>query len=122
MSVESDLGPYIVLPSKNGGADCPCSINLSPDNTYTLANCSCSRNTLFLDSFLAFKWKLESRTTYHVCLLNLTKEMNSTIIHFYELYRVCLDDMENERLKPYRRYFQSLKLIMGKKIIFCMMY
>lgn len=110
----SDVGPYIVLPSMSGGNDCPCSINLGFDNAYTLSSCSCGDDTIFKDSFLAFKWRLEQTPMYHTCFQNLTEQMNLTIVHFYELYRICVDHNERQVVKPYRRYFKSIKLVIGK--------
>lgn len=84
------------------------------DNTYKLSSCSCSGDTIFQDSVIVFRWRLEPITQYHVCFLNLTKEMNLTILHFYELYRFC-DDDGNLRIKPYRNYVHSFKVLIGKK-------
>ena len=114
ITLRSIIGPYIVFPSKSGGNDCPCSILLSSDNTYELSRCSCGDDTVFEDSLLAFQLKVEESATYNVCFINLTQEMNSTIIHFYELYRICKEDNGRQHLKPYRRYFKSFKLLIGK--------
>ena len=116
INVKSSTGPYIVFPSKESGTkDCPCAILVKDDNTYLLDSCSCGRDSIFRESFFAYKFRLESASVYHVCLLNLTTEMNNTRIHFYELFRSCHDNDGTEVTHPYRNYFQSLQLLIGKK-------
>lgn len=108
----SIIGPNIVFPSQLRGMDCPCSIFFTEaGQTYTLKQCSCGENTIFQDSFFV---SLESQNIYNVCFLNLTNEMNSTIIHFYELYRICINEQGSQYIKPYRQYFQSLRINIGK--------
>ena len=80
--VQSSAGPYVVLPSKSGGNDCPCTIILLPDNTYVLNRCSCGSDTIFLDSLFIAQWEDEPPDLYHACFFNLTRDMNGTIVHF----------------------------------------
>lgn len=111
-NVESEGGPAVVLPSKTLGNDCPCSIVLTTNNDYTLTNCSCASDTIFRDSFYVSK-QMTTSNTYKTCLYNLTREMNNTVIHFYDLYRECTNRDGEERTKAFRMYLKSLKIVIG---------
>lgn len=106
---------YIVLPSKNGGNDCFCAIILDYHNHFDLSRCPCADQTLFASSFNASLQKRSDSYNNIMCFSNLTRNMNNTIIHFFELYRECMDANGEPVTKPIRVYLQSLKLVIGKE-------
>ena len=117
---KSTAGAYVVLPSKSGNSDCICPIILfrRDDSFYTLHNCACGSDTIFQDSFVVYQTNF---TFVHVCFHNLTSEMNSTVIHFFEAYRECLRDGSGifHTHRPYRSYLRSLKISIGNNYYYC---
>ena len=110
VDVMSHAGVNVVLPSAHGDSDCICPILFSnrDDSFATLHRCACASDTIFQDSFVAYQSNLPF-VYNQVCFHNLTSEMNSTVIHFFELNFTC-----SRYFIIYRSYFQSLKISIGK--------
>lgn len=116
VEVQSNLSPTIVLPKSTTVAgdrqDCLCPITTRDD--CNLADCHCITDTAFAHSFNVCR-VVEHSNTYSFCFLNLTSEMNDTIIHTYESYRFCssTDGASVFDFKPHRKYQKSFRISIG---------
>ena len=120
IDVDSETGGLtVVLPRKTIGNDCPCTISLN--NTQTSSNlttCSCIGDTIFMDSLRVSRSEQPTNTmSYSICFYNLTREMNNTIIHFYDNNRSCTDSNGVPRIRPFRMYLKSMRIMIGKTLI-----
>ena len=94
--------------------DCFCPITIAGE-IYNTSSCGCINETILSNSpFYVYKIK-ESIRIYKLCFNNLTRDINNTVIHFYESLRYCVDRFghPNDSL-PYKQYQKSLKIVIGE--------